>query len=216
MSSRDGKKVQEFELYQYDDRGNRSSRSYRATLRMTERFEFILEVNERTYHGNNPKDLIQEAQMEVDGEVGLKWEAVIVVDPNLQDEGRLTFNRVFRASDSGGKKRWRRWSFGGTDEERRGSWHDREIKTSMILEGATPGCRDDGPHLGDRILGYTTVRWTLLVKLDEMLRDTRKAVAEKLHDIISVGDVDGFLSTVSLKGSPALLFEESKVKTENS
>jgi hypothetical protein len=199
--ARDGKKIEEFKIYL-------NSRSYPATLRMTDQFEFILEVNQLRFRGNNPKDLIHQAQMQLENEDGLKWSPIILVDPDLE-EGRLNFKRLFQAKSRDGKEVWRSWRFDGDDERQLTTWNRTEVETHERLEGGVPGDRADGPRVKDREMEYTPERWTAIVKLDQMLEEARKAVSEKLSDIIRKGDLDLFLKRATQQGTLRLIFDEA-------
>lgn len=199
--AREGKKINEFKLYL-------NSYSYPAVLRMSEQHQFTLEVNQLRFEGPTPKDLIRQAQMQLENEHGLEWAPIILIDPDLED-GRLNFRRIFSATSRDGKGVWRRWCFNGDDEKQVCHWYrGTEIKTLGLLEGAVPGDRADGAKLKERALPYTSARWTALVKLDEMLDQAQKAVAKKLSEIINKGDLDAFLARATV-GTPRLIWDEA-------
>lgn len=203
--AREGKKIEEFKLYL-------NNHSYPAVLRMTDGYKFVLEVNQLRFEGNTPKDLIRQAQMQLENEHGLEWGAIILVDPDLED-GRLNFRRLFQAKGRDGKEVWRVWCFEGSDEKQPSTWYrTEEIKTIGLLEGAVPGDRADGPKLKERELPYTPGRWMSIVKLDQMLAEATKSVAEKLEAVIRQGDFDAFLGKAVTEGILRITFEGSEEK----
>lgn len=42
-----------------------------------------------------------------------------------------------------------------------------------------------------------------------MLSEAKKAVAEKLSDIVRSGDLDGFLKRATKQGTPRIIFDEA-------
>lgn len=210
--AREGKKIREFDLWTQNEHGNRGM-MYTATLRMKETLKFSLEVAGLCFEGDNPRDLEHQAKLQLEDEHDLSWSAVILVDPNLED-GRLNFRRIFQAKARSGKNVWRLWRFGGDDERPVSRWYrSEEIKTTGLLEGGIPGDRADGPKLKERELPYTAARWAAIVKLDEMLDQAQKAIAQKLSDIIQDGDLDGFLLRAT-QGTPRLIWDEAMKKEE--
>lgn len=205
--AREGKKVHEFDLWTQNEHRNRDRR-FSAVLRMNDSLQFTLEVNGLKFEGKNPADLTHQAQMQLENEQDLKWESRILVDPDLE-EGRLMFRRVFVAKSKDDRDVYRAWRFSGDDEHRVGRWNTEIPKTFELLEGATPGDRTDEARLKDRKMEYTPERWQALVKLDQMLKEAHKAVADKLHDIIRKGDLDGFLKRATAQGTPRLIFDEA-------
>jgi hypothetical protein len=205
--AREGKKIREFDLWTENEHGNRGV-SYTATLRMKETLKFSLEVGGLTFEGDNPRDLEHQAKMQLEDQHDLTWGAIILIDPDLED-GRLSFRRLFQAKARSGKSVWRCWRFDG-DNERETSrwWRSEEIKTIGLLEGGIPGDRAAGPKLKERNLPYTSARWAAIVKLDEMLDQAQKAIAQKLSDIIQAGDLDGFLARATEQGVPRIIFDE--------
>jgi hypothetical protein len=206
--AREGKKIDEFEIYPRDAKGNRLSKSFPAVLRMTESYKFVLEVNQLRFEGRTPADLVHQARMQLENEDGLNWEPRILVDPDL-DEGRLTFRRVFVATSKDGREIYRLWRFAGDDEKQLSRWESKTPATFSRLDGATPGDRTDEARLKDREMPYTPERWAALVKLGGMLDEAHKAVADKLHDIIRGGDLDGFLKRTATHGTPRMIFDEA-------
>lgn len=201
--SRDGRKIEEFKITLMDN-----SR-FPAVLRMTDSMDFILEVNQLTFKGHSPRDLVHQAEMQLENEHGLEWTPIILVDPDLSDN-RLVFIRLFQAESRDKKTVWRTWRFDGKNEKEKETWNDHEVETFKLLEGAVPGDRHGGPRLKDRELPYTPERWKALVKLDELLRDAMASVTQKLHDIVRDGDVDAFLATATRDRIPAILFNSGK------
>lgn len=198
--AREGKKIEEFKMYL-------NSHSFPAVLRMGSDWKFVLEVNQLRFEGNTPRDLVHQAQMQLENEHGLDWAPIILVNPDLED-GRLNFRRLFQSASRDGKKVWRLWRFGGDDERQVSTWYrSEEIKTLGLLEGAVPGDRADGPKLVERELPYTPGRWQSIVKLDQMLAEATKTVAEKLSEVIRQGDFDGFLGRAVMQGVPRIVFD---------
>lgn len=206
--AREGKKIQEFDLWTYQAANGNREKKFSATLRMNDSLKFTLEVNGLRFEGMNPSDLVHQATMQLEDEHDLTWRPIILVDCDLE-EGRLQFKRLFHAVTRSGKDVWRVWRFDGADEQQHSKWSRSEIETFERLDGGMPGNREGGPRLKDRELPYTPERWTAIMKLDQMLAEAQKAVADKLHEIVRKGDLDGFLAKAT-QSTHRIFFEETK------
>jgi len=188
---RKGRKVEEFQI-----------RHTPAVLRFDENhWEFTIEVDGREFRGDNPKELKLQADAFVAKHEGLKWEPLIVIDPDpFGSEPTLSYRRMFRAK-SGREMAYRKWRIQGKDEAH---WD-----MSAGTEG-TPGFVADPPRAMDRVIPFTPARWKALVDLEAALKAAIASAKERLEKILREGDLDAFLEEAGRRGPPAILFDPGK------
>jgi len=178
-----------------------------AVLKMdTRTYIFRVEVDGTVFEGDTARELMNQADMFVRGQLKVEWQPMIVIETEPYNF-ELDYYRAFHAVVNR-RVFWRYWDVRGVSE--RGSRSHDFKETADIMEGNPGELRSayDSPKITHRTIPYTAERWRALRALDQNLKETLVKIKERLTEILSTANLDRDL--VKMATTPALLFKSDK------